>query len=231
MSWCLSWRSWCSAVRIYSLPFVVQYGVPQGSVLRSLLLTIFKIIYMTWIIARTVVLLLTILKSIKQLVHLVVVCFYDQILIVCMNGVRQILWNLISVKLKSPLLPWRRTVWIISTYMEIPLYCELITWKMQIDCKLHIHRHLDFHFLHVLKLLGLIRAIFYFSTSDSLSVDVIFCFCQIWTWICFCCLEPCYDYWSQKFEFIQRNFAALCHNRFFQVTEYYYDNSLEWLNL
>lgn len=49
----------------------------------------------------------------------------------------------------------------------------------RIDGKLYVHRHFDFHFSYVLKLLGLIRAIFYFSTSDSLSVDVIFCFCQI----------------------------------------------------
>jgi hypothetical protein len=36
---------------------------------------------------------------------------------------------------------------------------------------------------------------------------------------------------SSSLERIQRKFAALCHNRFFQDVEYHYSNLLEKLNL
>jgi hypothetical protein len=74
--------------------------------------------------------LLRTVKSIKQLVHLSSAFFYSQILIVYINGVRQILWSLISIKLDSSLLPGRRTFWIISTDLEIPLCCEQIVLRI-----------------------------------------------------------------------------------------------------
>jgi hypothetical protein len=36
---------------------------------------------------------------------------------------------------------------------------------------------------------------------------------------------------SNKLECVQRKFAALCHNNFFQEVEYHYENILEKLNL
>jgi hypothetical protein len=42
---------------------------------------------------------------------------------------------------------------------------------------------------------------------------------------------PSYYYYYYKLERVQRKFAALCHKRFFQDMEYYYDILLEKLNL
>jgi hypothetical protein len=36
---------------------------------------------------------------------------------------------------------------------------------------------------------------------------------------------------SNKLERVQRKFAALCHERFFQDVEYHYENTLQQLNL
>jgi hypothetical protein len=100
-----------------------------------------------------------------------------------------------------------------------------------IDCKLHFHRHVDFLFSHALKLLTLILKItFSFSKLDSL---LMLCFALIRSK-----LEYAFTAWnsvtitdSNKLETIQRNFAALCHSRFFQFMQYHCSNILEGFNL
>jgi hypothetical protein len=64
---------------------------------------------------------------------------------------------------------------------------------VHIDCKLHLHRHVDFLFSHSMKLLGLIRTLtFSFSTTV--------CYILLWSdlnWSMLLLLGICYNYWLQ----------------------------------
>jgi hypothetical protein len=87
---------------------------------------------------------------------------------------------------------------------------------MRIDCKLHLHSHIDFLFPRALKVLRLIRKrTFSFSTSDSL---LMLYFALVGSE-----LEYTSVAWnsgtiteSNKLERIRRKFAAICPSRFFQ---------------
>jgi hypothetical protein len=102
---------------------------------------------------------------------------------------------------------------------EIPLYFEEIFIRdlgVHIDRKLHFIRHVDLLFSHALKLLGLIGKItFSFSSLDSLLT------------LHLALITSKLEYASvsrksvtitdcNKHERMERKFAALCHNRFFQ---------------
>jgi hypothetical protein len=102
---------------------------------------------------------------------------------------------------------------------------------VHIDSKLHFHQHVHFSFSHTMKLLGWIRIItFSFSALDSLLMLYIATVRSK--------LEYATVVWnsitntdSNKLERVQRKFAGLCHNRFFQDVDYHYSNILDKLNL
>jgi hypothetical protein len=96
---------------------------------------------------------------------------------------------------------------------------------------LHFYQHVDCLFSHSIKLLVLIRTMtFSFSTVDSLLM--------LYIAIIRSKLEYAAVVWNSisntdsiKLECIQRKFAALCHNRFFQDVDYNSTNTLDKLNL
>jgi hypothetical protein len=90
-----------------------------------------------------------------------------------------------------------------------------------IDSKLHFHQHVDFLFSHTMKLLGLIRTItFSFSTLDSLLMLYI---AIVRSKLEYAALTGILSRipTPNKLKRIQRKFAVLCHNRFFQDEDYH----------
>ena len=92
-----------------------------------------------------------------------------------------------------------------------------------LDSKLHFHAHVDYIFSQSLRTLGLIRTLTYiFSTLDCLLLlhstlvrPKLEYASVVWNWV------TSTD--ARKLERIQRKFAALCQNRFFNASATYED--------
>jgi hypothetical protein len=86
-------------------------------------------------------------KSVKLLIHLVIVYFYSHILTAYVIGIRLIFWSITLVKLglfPSP----RKLTYQLPIVLEILLYCSDCRRDLGvlIDCKLYFHLHVDFFF-------------------------------------------------------------------------------------
>jgi hypothetical protein len=165
-------------------PLVVQSGVPQGLVLGPLLINIFVnglcdvIDYYNCLLFADD---LTIYQAISSLndVYFYRCCVHKWCSANSMKlNFRKI--RVTSFTKKTNVLNYRNTLGIV--YLRAAYIKDL---GVHIDCK----------YFHCQKLLGHILAMIFFFSHLRQSTDAVLCFGQISTWICFCCLKLCYDYW------------------------------------
>jgi hypothetical protein len=208
-------------------------GVPQGSVLGSLLINIFTndlcdvIYHSKWILFADDLKVYRTISSPSDC--LLLQSDIDRVYNWCLANCMEPNFS----KIRVVFLPENeRSELSVQTWKFFRLRTDCIKGLcVHTDCKLHFHRHVNFLFWSAMKLLGLIRTLtFSFSTIDGLLILYFVLFRSK--------LEYASVAWnsvtitdSNKLERVQRKFASFCHNWFFQDVEYHYDRILEKLNL